>query len=112
MYKKNTIGIDIDDKKQGKELLRLLRALKIKGLYRQSSSRRGYHFSIQVNKTTKREQLLIRYMFGDCYGRWLGDVRRFKQGAYHFNILFDEKKNKKSGKWKPIEIKTKRGSKK
>jgi len=111
MYRKNTIGIDIDDKAQGKQLLRLLRALKVKGLYRLSSSRRGYHFSIQVNKTTKKEQLLIRYMFGDCYGRWLGDVRRYKHGAYHFNILFDEKKNKKAGKWRPIQIKKKGGGK-
>jgi hypothetical protein len=102
MYKKTTIGIDIDDKKQGKELLGLLRALKIQGIYRPSSSRRGYHFSIKTKKTTKREQLLIRYMFGDCYGRWLGDVRRYKHGAEHFNILFDKKKGKKAGAWRKI----------
>jgi len=109
MYKKTTIGIDIDDKTQGKELLKILRALKITGIYRLSSSRRGYHFSINVKKTDKKTQLLIRYMFGDCYGRWIGDVRRLKHGAEHFNILFDKKKGLRAGKWNSIQINKKKG---
>jgi len=109
VFNKTTIGIDIDDKKQGKELLKIFRALKIKGIYRLSSSRRGYHFSIKTTKTDKKTQLLIRYMFGDCYGRWLGDVRRYKHGLDHFNILFDEKKGKKAGAWKDIQTNKKRG---
>ena len=102
MFKKTTIGLDIDDKAQGKQLLKILRALKIQGIYRSSSSRRGYHFSINVKKTDEKTQVLIRYMLGDCYGRWLGDVRRFKHGAEHFNILFDEKKGLKAGRWRKI----------
>ena len=99
MFRKNIIGIDIDEKNTGKQLLRLLRILKIKGVYRTSSSKRGYHFKIKVNKCNKHENLLIRYMFNDCYGRWLGDVRRLKHGIKTFDVLFDKKKGKYSGKW-------------
>lgn len=102
MFRKNIIGIDIDDRETGKKLLRILRVLKIKGVYRLSSSKRGYHFKLKCNKHTKKESLIIRYMFNDCYGRWLGDVRRLKHGIKHFDILFDKKKNKRSGTWKEI----------
>ena len=99
MFKTKTIGIDIDDIQQGKELLRILRVLKMKGLFRRSASRKGYHFSIKVKECNKKEQLIIRYIFGDCYGRWLGDFRRMNGGVKHFNILFDKKKGRKAGRW-------------
>jgi len=102
MFKKNIIGLDIDEKEQGKKLLRLLRILKINGVYRSSSSKRGYHFKINVETHNKEESLIIRYMLGDCYGRWRTDIRRLQNGIKHFDILFDVKKNKKSGKWKKI----------
>ncbi len=102
MFRKNIIGIDIDDKKTGKELLILLRILNIKGVYRISSSKRGYHFKLKCNPHTKKQSLIIRYMFNDCYGRWLGDVRRLKHAMFNFDILFDIKKNRKAGKWKKI----------
>ncbi len=102
MYKKNRLGLDIDNKKLGKQTLRILRILKIKGFYRISSSKRGYHFSIKVNKHTKKEALIIRYMFNDCYGRWIGDVRRLKAGINTFDVLFYKKKNKFAGKWRKI----------
>lgn len=102
MFRKNIIGIDIDDVTTGRKLLRLLRVLKIKGVYRLSSSKRGYHFKLKCNKHTKEESLIIRYMFNDCYGRWRGDVRRLKHGISHFDILFDVKKGKHSGKWRKL----------
>lgn len=102
MFKTKTIGLDIDDLRQGKQLLKLLRVLKLKGKFRRSSSRNGYHFQINVNECNKKEQLLIRYMFGDCYGRWLGDVRRYKHGIEHFDILFNKKKNHTTGRWYKI----------
>lgn len=102
MYKKNRLGLDIDDKKLGKKLLRILRILNIKGYYRKSSSKRGFHFSLKVKPHTKQEALIIRYMLNDCYGRWIGDVRRLKAGINIFDVLFFEKKNKKAGKWKKI----------
>ena len=102
MYKKNRLGLDIDDRETGKKLLKIFRILKIKGLYRLSSSKRGYHFSLRVNKHTKKEALIIRYMFNDCYGRWLGDVRRLKHGIEHFDVLFYKKKGKRAGKWRKI----------
>lgn len=102
MFITNRIGIDIDSKEEGKRLLNIFRILKIKGKYRTSSSKRGYHFLINVKPCKKQEQLLIRYMFGDCYGRWIGDVRRFKHGIKTFNVLFDKKRGLSSGKWKKI----------
>jgi len=102
MFKTKNIGIDIDNKEESKQLLRILRILKIKGEYRTSSNKRGYHFNLKVKECNKKEQLLIRYMFGDCYGRWMGDARRFKHGIKTFNVLFDYKKGKFSGKWKKI----------
>ena len=101
-FKTKNIGIDIDSKREGKKLLRILRILNIKGKYRISSSKRGFHFNLDVKRCTKEEQLLIRYIFGDCYGRWLGDVRRLKFGIETFNVLFDKKKGRKSGRWKKI----------
>lgn len=102
VFKKNRIGLDLDDKETGKKLLRMFRVLKIKGFYRLSSSRRGYHFSLKVSEHTKKEALIIRYMLNDCYGRWIGDVRRFKHSLTHFDILFDKKKGLKAGNWKII----------
>ena len=102
MFKETIIGIDIDDKEQGKKLLRMLRILKVKGKYRLSSSKRGYHFKLSVKKHTKEESLLIRYILGDCYGRWIGDIRRLQNGIAHFDILFDKKKFKRCGKWNKI----------
>ena len=102
VFKTKNIGIDIDDIKEGNRLLRVLRILKIEGYYRLSSSKKGYHFNLEVNECNKEEQLLIRYIFNDDYGRWIGDARRLKHGIETFNVLFDKKKNKKAGKWKPI----------
>lgn len=102
MYKKDKIGLDIDDRKKGKQLLKILRILKLKGFYRLSSSKRGYHFLIDTNNHTKKESLLIRYMLGDCYGRWYGDFRRLENGIKHFDLLFNKKKNKECGKWRKI----------
>jgi len=102
MYKKNRLGLDIDNKELSKRLLKIFRILKIKGFYRISSNKRGYHFSIKVNKHTKKEALIIRYMFNDCYGRWIGDVRRLKAGIKIFDVLFFKKKNKKAGSWRKI----------
>jgi hypothetical protein len=102
MFKKCRLGLDIDDKPTAKKMLRIFRILKIKGFYRLSSSKRGYHFSLIVSKHTKQESLIIRYIFNDCYGRWIGDLRRLKNGISHFDILFDKKKNKKSGCWRKI----------
>lgn len=102
MWKSKNIGIDIDDKEQAKRLLRILRILKVKGKYRLSSSHKGYHFNLNVNEHTKKESLMIRYILGDCYGRWIGDLRRLQLGIKHFDILFDKKKGKKVGKWKKI----------
>jgi len=99
MFNKNIIGFDIDTISDGKKLLRILRILKIKGVYRHSSSGRGYHFKINVLNHTKKENLLIRYMLGDCYGRLMCDTRRLQHGIKHFDILFDKKKNKNSSKW-------------
>ena len=100
--KNNVIGIDIDDIDTGKKLLRMLRILKIKGKYRLSSSRRGYHFKLNVLNHNKEENLMIRYILNDCYGRWIGDVRRLKNGIAHFDILFNKKKKKKCGIWRKI----------
>lgn len=102
MFKKNIIGIDIDDKLTAKKILRILRILQVKGYYRFSSSRRGYHFKIIVRDHTKKENLIIRYMFSDCYGRWMLDTRRLKHGIREFDVLFEIKNNKLSGKWKKI----------
>jgi len=102
MFNKKVVGLDIDDKEQGKKLLKVLRILKIKGKYRLSSSRRGYHFRLNVNNHTKKENLLIRYMLGDCYGRFRSDVRRFNHGIRHLDILFDVKNNKKASVWRKI----------
>lgn len=102
MFQKNIIGLDIDDKKTGKELLRILRILKINGKYRTSSSKRGFHFKLNVGSHTKQENLKIRYMLGDCYGRWRTDIRRLQNGVNHFDVLFDTKKGLSSGKWKKI----------
>lgn len=102
MWNSKNIGLDIDDLKQGKQLLRILRILKINGKYRLSSSKKGFHFNLNVEKHNKKESLLIRYIFGDCYGRWLGDTRRFQLGIKQFDILFDKKKGKTTGKWKKI----------
>lgn len=102
MFNNKKIQIDIDDKEIGKQTLRILRILKIKGKYRLSSSKRGYHFVIDTNKHTKKENLIIRYIFNDCNGRWNADLRRLKHGIALFDILFDKKKNRKATKWRNI----------
>ena len=102
IFNPKIIGIDIDDKEKGKKLLRILRILSCKGNYRLSSSKRGYHFRLKVNPHTKKENFNIRWMFGDCYGRLRGDFRRLKNDFLEFDVLFDVKNNKRSGKWKKI----------
>jgi hypothetical protein len=102
MFDKNIMGLDVDDLKLGRQTLRMLRILNIKGKYRLSSSKKGYHFRLNVRDHTIKENLEIRYCLGDCYGRWMSDFRRFDNGLKHIDILFDKKKNKKSGKWKKI----------
>lgn len=102
MYNKNIIGIDIDSLKDGKYTLKILRILKIKGFYRLSSSKKGYHFRIKVNDCSKKDNLMVRYMLGECYGRFKTDLRRLKDGLTEFDILFDMKNKKRSGKWKKI----------
>jgi hypothetical protein len=103
MYKNDEIGLDYDEIKQGIRALKIFRTLGMKGKYRKSSSGRGYHFRIKTNhKCSKEINLQIRYMLGDCYGRYMGDVRRLQHGLKEFDILFDHKKGKKSGKWRRI----------
>lgn len=102
MWNKNIIGIDIDDRKEGKMILRVLRILNIKGKYRLSSSKRGYHFRLSVKNHTRKENLLIRYMLNDCYGRWRLDVRRLKSGIRELDVLFDNKNNNYSSQWRNI----------
>jgi len=102
MWNKNIIGLDFDDMKFGKQALIFFRILGIKGKYRLSSSKRGLHFRLKVKNHNKKENLLIRYMLGDCRGRFMGDLRRLQNGLKEFEILFDHKNNKTSGKWRKI----------
>ena len=103
MWNKRIIGLDFDDKKTGLRIIKLIEILGIKAEYRLSSSRRGYHVRIHTKKNCDKENnLKIRYMFGDCYGRFIGDVRRLQHGLIEFDILFEHKNNKKTTKWRKI----------
>ncbi len=102
MFKPEYITLDVDKREDGKQLLKILRVLKIKGSYRLSSSKRGYHFLLNVKHHTKKENLMIRYMLGDCYGRFRCDVRRLQHGLKEMAILFDVKNGKRSGCWRKI----------
>ena len=102
MFNKNEIGLDYDNKETGKQAIKILRILGIKGKYRNSSSHRGYHIRIKVKDCNRKMNLKIRYMLGDCYGRYMRDVRRLQHGLKEFDILFDHKDNKTSGKWRQL----------
>ena len=102
MFNPEKITLDFDDKDEGIKALKIFRILKLKGKYRLSSSKRGYHFEINCKKHNRETNLRIRYILGDCSGRMRCDQRRLQNGLKEFAILFDNKNGKKCSNWKVI----------
>ena len=102
MFDKHYINIDIDNMLKAGQVKHVLKILKLEAWERVSSSGRGKHFKIKCRSHTQDEDLIIRFMFGDCFGRIAGDYRRLVNGSSSFSLLFDCKNGKRCSKWKKI----------
>jgi len=104
------IGIDIDLKSK-KNLNRVLN--KVKSMFphekisvRESSSRKGYHIKIK-KEVTILENVLYRVLLDDDNTRIKLSLLKMviSNGTEkHFDLLFDEKNNKKAGIWKKVKM--------
>lgn len=101
--KMNYFSLDIDDKKRGKEAIRLLRVVGCTGTYRVSSSGNGYHIRVHTKKSiSKADNLKLRWMWGDDFGRFVADYRRMISNIDAFEVLFYHKNGRGTGRWYTI----------
>jgi len=101
------LNFDADSKKHAIKIASIL--LKIfKGCeiyWRRSSSGRGFHFVVAINKrpvyVPKEIALALRQYCYDCFGRLSVDKIRLKQGR-QISILFSWKNGKRAGEWERL----------
>jgi len=102
------VGIDIDLKSK-KNLNKVIDKVKTffpneKVLVRESSSRKGYHIKI-MKEVTILENLIYRALLDDDNTRIKLSLLKLTMSngtEKHFDLLFDEKNNKKAGDWKAV----------
>ena len=100
------VGLDIDLKSK-KNLNKVLDKVRIffpkeKILVRESSSRKGYHIKV-MKEVTILENVLYRALLDDDNTRIKLSLLKLVMSngsEKHFDLLFDEKNNKKAGEWK------------
>jgi hypothetical protein len=89
----------------GRKLLKIAFHRKWRIMFRKSSSRRGFHFTVFKNDKQLflpfKEVLKIREKIGDCYGRLDMDRLRAKKG-YKISILFNKKNYKQASEWEEL----------
>ena len=103
------LNFDADSKSHAKKIARYIKKLySSKGytiLFRKSSSRRGYHFTILKDGRQLflpiKKALKIRKKCFDCFGRIRADRIRAKHGL-SISILFDNKNLKNATMWKEL----------
>ena len=102
------LNFDADNKKHAVKIASiLLKIFKTCEIYwRRSSSRKGFHFVVALNRrpvyVPKEIALALREYCYDCFGRLNVDRIRIRQGR-QISILFSWKNGMRAGDWKKLE---------